>query len=47
MQFARDMADKILFFDAGLVAESGAPEQIFSNPQLPRTREFLSRVATR
>jgi ABC-type polar amino acid transport system ATPase subunit len=47
MQFARDMADKILFFDAGLVAESGPPEQIFSNPQQARTREFLSRVATR
>ena len=47
MQFARDMADKVLFFDAGLVAESGPPEQIFSNPQHPRTREFLSRVATR
>ena len=47
MQFARDMADRILFFDAGLVAESGPPEQIFSNPQQARTREFLSRVATR
>jgi len=47
MQFARDMADKVLFFDAGLVAEAGAPEQIFSNPQHPRTREFLSRVTTR
>lgn len=47
MQFARDMADKVLFFDAGLVAESGPPEQIFSHPQHPRTREFLSRVATR
>jgi len=47
MQFARDMADKVLFFDAGLVAESGSPEQIFSNAQHPRTREFLSRVATR
>lgn len=47
MQFARDMADKVLFFDAGLVAEAGPPEQIFSSPQHPRTREFLSRVATR
>ena len=47
MQFARDMADKILFFDGGLVAESGSPEQIFSNPQQARTREFISRVTTR
>jgi len=47
MQFARDMADKVLFFDAGLVTESGTPEEIFSAPKHPRTREFLSRVATR
>lgn len=47
MQFARDVADKVLFFDAGLVAESGPPEQIFAHPQNPRTREFLSRATTR
>ena len=45
MQFARDMADRVLFFDGGLVAESGPPEQIFGNPQHPRTREFLSKVS--
>src|SRR2546423_1368398 len=47
MQFARDMADRILFFDAGRVAESGPPEQIFSNPQQERTREFLRKATTR
>jgi cystine transport system ATP-binding protein len=47
MQFARDMADKVLFFDAGVVAESGSPDDIFSNPRNERTREFLSRVTTR
>ena len=47
MQFARDMADRIVFFDAGRVAESGPPEQIFSCPQNERTREFVSRVVTR
>jgi ABC-type polar amino acid transport system ATPase subunit len=47
MQFARDMADRVLFFDAGQVAESGPPDQVFSNPQHERTREFLSKVATR
>ena len=47
MQFARDMAERVLFFDAGLIAESGSPEEIFSNPQNPRTREFLSKVTTR
>jgi len=45
MQFARDMADRILFFDGGVVAESGTPEQIFSDAQNDRTREFLRRVS--
>ncbi len=47
MQFARDIADSVLFFDGGLVAEAGPPDQIFSDPQNERTREFLRRVATR
>jgi ABC-type polar amino acid transport system ATPase subunit len=47
MQFAREVADRVLFFDAGRIAEEGPPEQVFSNPQHQRTREFLSRVATR
>jgi len=47
MQFARDMADRVLFFDSGRVAESGPPEQIFGNPQNERTREFLKKVTTR
>ncbi|HXP60603.1 MAG TPA: amino acid ABC transporter ATP-binding protein [Dongiaceae bacterium] len=47
MQFARDMADQVLFFDGGRVAEAGPPEQIFSNPRQERTREFLRRVAAR
>jgi polar amino acid transport system ATP-binding protein len=47
MQFARDMADRILFFDAGRVAESGTPEQIFSSPQNERTRDFVSRATNR
>ncbi|MEY2428599.1 MAG: L-cystine transport system ATP-binding protein [Verrucomicrobiota bacterium] len=47
MQFARDMADRIVFFEGGRVVECGPPEQIFSNPQHERTRDFLRRVATR
>jgi polar amino acid transport system ATP-binding protein len=47
MQFARDMADFVLFFDGGRVAESGPPEQIFSDAQQERTREFLRRVTTK
>src|ERR1043166_9340849 len=46
MQFARDIANRVLFFDEGRVAESGPPEQVFSAPQHERTREFLRRVAT-
>ena len=41
MQFARDNADRVLFFDEGRVAESGPPEQVLSFPQRERTREFL------
>jgi ABC-type histidine transport system ATPase subunit len=44
MQFARDMADQVLFFEGGRVAESGTPEQIFLEPRLERTREFVRRV---
>jgi ABC-type polar amino acid transport system ATPase subunit len=47
MQFARDMADRVLFFDNGRVAEAGSPDEVFSNPKLERTREFLSKVAFR
>ena len=47
MQFARDMADRVLFFDSGRIAEAGPPDQIFANPQNERTREFLSKAMTR
>ncbi len=44
MAFARDVSSRVIFMDGGVIAEEGAPEQIFGNPQLPRTREFLARV---
>lgn len=44
MSFARDVSDRVLFMDNGVIAEDGAPAEIFTNPKLPRTREFLSRV---
>ena len=47
MHFAREMADRVLFFENGLVAESGPPEQIFGQPQNERTREFVQRIGTR
>lgn len=43
MQFARDMADRVLFFDGGRIAEAGTAEQVFEHPQCDRTREFLKR----
>ena len=47
MQFARDVADRVVFFDRGVVAEAGPPEQIFGDPQNERTREFLRKTSTR
>jgi polar amino acid transport system ATP-binding protein len=44
MSFARDVANAVCFLDGGIIAESGPPEQIFSDPQEPRTREFLARI---
>jgi polar amino acid transport system ATP-binding protein len=44
MSFAREVADKVCFLDAGVIREEGAPEQIFTAPQEARTREFLARV---
>jgi len=44
MGFAREAADTVLFMDEGVIAERGTPEQIFKNPQNPRTKEFLSKV---
>ena len=44
MGFAREVADRVLFMDGGIIAEQGTPEEIFSNPQNPRTKEFLSKV---
>jgi len=42
MQFARAVADRVLFFDKGLIAEEGTPEDIFDHPQKPRTQKFLN-----
>jgi polar amino acid transport system ATP-binding protein len=47
MGFAREVAGRVLFLDAGLIAEEGPPEQIFQSPKLERTREFLTRVLQR
>jgi polar amino acid transport system ATP-binding protein len=44
MSFAREVADKVCFLDAGVILEEGRPAEIFSSPAEPRTREFLARV---
>ena len=44
MGFARDIADRICFLDAGQILEDGPPAQIFGEPQEARTRQFLDRV---
>lgn len=43
MGFAREVSDRVIFMDGGVILESGTPEEIFSNPKEPRTREFLKR----
>jgi len=44
MGFAREVADRVLFMDEGIIMEEGKPEYIFSNPQNPRTKEFLNKI---
>ncbi|MBR7116672.1 MAG: amino acid ABC transporter ATP-binding protein [Clostridia bacterium] len=44
MGFAREVADRVLFMDGGVIAEQGTPEEIFKNPKNPRLQEFLSKV---
>ena len=44
MGFARDVSKRVIFMDSGVIAEDGAPEEIFTHPKQQRTREFLSRV---
>jgi len=44
MAFARDVSKRVIFMDSGVIAEDGAPEEIFTHPKQQRTREFLSRV---
>lgn len=41
MEFAKDVADRVIFMDEGVIAEEGSPEQVFNNPKQERTREFL------
>lgn len=44
MGFARDVSDRVIFMDKGVIAESGTPEHIFNHPTEERTQQFLERV---
>src|SRR5690242_2128639 len=44
MGFAREIADRVCFLDGGVILEQGSPEQIFTAPAEPRTRQFLERI---
>jgi putative lysine transport system ATP-binding protein len=44
MEFAKEVSDRVVFMDKGVIAEEGSPEQIFNHPTQERTREFLKRT---
>ena len=44
MGFAREVSDRVLFMDGGVICEEGTPEQVFLNPQQERTQDFLRKV---
>lgn len=45
MAFAREVANRVVFMDGGVIVEEGAPEEVFGNPKQQRTREFLARYS--
>ncbi|MGN0775128.1 MAG: amino acid ABC transporter ATP-binding protein [Candidatus Ventricola sp.] len=47
MGFAREVADRVVFMDGGVVVEQGKPQDVFEHPQNPRTAQFLSAVANK
>ncbi|MBR4761574.1 MAG: amino acid ABC transporter ATP-binding protein, partial [Clostridia bacterium] len=44
MGFAREVADRVIFIDEGIIMEEGAPKELFDNPKTPRLKDFLSKV---
>lgn len=45
MGFARDVADRVVFMDGGVIVEQGTPAEVFDNPQSERTQDFLGHIA--
>lgn len=44
MGFAKEVATKVIFFDQGIIAENGTPEEVFGNPKNPRLKDFLAKI---
>ncbi len=44
MGFAKEVADRVIFIDEGVIAEGGTPDEVFNNPKSPRLQDFLSKV---
>ena len=44
MGFAREVGDRVLFMDEGLIVEEGTPEEVFNSPKHERTKNFLSKI---
>ena len=44
MGFARDVSNRVIFMDGGVIVEEGTPEEIFGAPKVQRTKDFLARV---
>ena len=45
MGFARDVADRVVFMEGGVIVEEGAPDQVFGNPKSERTRAFIGDIS--
>jgi glutamine transport system ATP-binding protein len=46
MGFAKEVADRVIFVDQGVIQEDGPPHEFFSNPRNPRLRDFLGKVVS-
>ena len=44
MGFAREVADRVIFIDEGVIQEENSPQEFFSNPKNPRLRDFLGKI---
>ena len=45
MGFARDVADRVIFMDGGVIVEEGTPDEVFNHPKSDRTKDFLGHIS--